>query len=372
MRVRLLNWSIVISMTVVIALVPRPVAAAKLKTENVIVVMSDGLRWQEVFRGAEDSLINAQFGGVHDTNAFRARFVRNSEGERREALLPFFWKEIASRGQIFGNTNRGSIAKLTNGKKFSYPGYNEVFSGFGDPRINSNNKVPNPNITVFEWLNEMPRYKGRTAVFGNWDVFAYIFNIERSKLTVWPVWENKFAGNKAEVQPLLDNLMHETTGMWSGATLDSFIYRGAEGYIKEHKPRLLFVGFGETDEWAHERRYDLYMSAAQHFDTSVKGLWGTLQSIPQYRNKTTLILTCDHGRGSQPADWKDHGGWVPGAEYIWLAVLGPDTQALGERTNCAPVGQNQIAATIGALLGQDFHQAFPKSGAPIADVLPTR
>jgi hypothetical protein len=71
-------------------------------------------------------------------------------------------------------------------------------------------------------------------------------------------------------------------------------------------------------------------------------------------------------------DWKNHGAAVGGAENIWLVVLGPDTPRLGERVNAQPVGQNQIAATLAALLGEDYHLAVPRSGIPIADVLPAR
>lgn len=349
---------------------PQLVSAAKLKTENVFLIMSDGLRWQEVFRGAEEALIESQTGGVQNTNALRQQFWRNSAEERRAVLLPFFWSEIARHGQLFGNTNKGSVAKLTNGKKFSYPGYNEVLSGFGDPRINSNDKNWNTNVTVFEWLNQQRRFAGRTALFGNWDVFAYIFNVERSGLPIWPVWESKFAKNQIRVTDDLESLFHDTTGQWEGATMDSFIFCGAHNYLKEKQPRLMFVGFGETDEWAHARRYDLYLGAAHHVDSFVQRLWETVQSIPHYRGKTTFIITCDHGRGNGE-NWTDHGRGVQGAENIWLAVIGPDTEALGERTNCA-IGQNQIAATLAALLGEDFYAAFPKAGSSINEIVGKR
>jgi arylsulfatase A-like enzyme len=130
----------------------------------------------------------------------------------------------------------------------------------------------------------------------------------------------------------------------------------------------MFLGFGETDEWAHEARYDRYLQSANHVDQFVRQLWQTLQSIPQYRDKTTLLLTADHGRGTGPKGWRDHGDKTEGAEHIWLAVLGPDTPALGERANCAPITQSQIAATMAALLGEDYRAAFPKAGAPIGEV----
>jgi hypothetical protein len=61
---------------------------------------------------------------------------------------------------------------------------------------------------------------------------------------------------------------------------------------------------------------------------------------------------------------------MPDSKYIWMAFLGPDTPALGERSNVAPVTQNQIAATLAALFGEDYAAAVPKAGNPITDVLP--
>jgi hypothetical protein len=55
-----------------------------------------------------------------------------------------------------------------------------------------------------------------------------------------------------------------------------------------------------------------------------------------------------------------------------MAFLGPDTPPLGERTNCDLVTQSQIAATLAAFLGEDYHQAVPRSGTPIKDVLPAK
>jgi hypothetical protein len=104
-------------------------------------------------------------------------------------------------------------------------------------------------------------------------------------------------------------------------------------------------------------------------DEFVRQLWETAQSIRQYRGKTTFIFTADHGRGNGPTAWKDHGEKVAGAEGDWIAILGPDMPALGERSQVQPVTESQLAATIAALLGQDYHGAVPRSGAPIAEVI---
>jgi hypothetical protein len=92
--------------------------------------------------------------------------------------------------------------------------------------------------------------------------------------------------------------------------------------------------------------------------------------MPDYGSATTLIVATDHGRGNTPADWRNHGEKVPEARNVWMAFLGPDTPGLGERREIRPVGQNQIAATLAAFLGELYRKEFPAAGEPIADVLP--
>ena len=104
------------------------------------------------------------------------------------ALFPFLWSAIAKHGQIFGNQAKGSIARVTNGMAFSYPGYNEMLTGHPDPKIDRNEFGPNPNVTVFEWLNRMPEFRGKVAVFATWNVFQDIFNEKRSGLVMQTGW----------------------------------------------------------------------------------------------------------------------------------------------------------------------------------------
>src|SRR5688500_14030842 len=101
------------------------------RTQNVILVVTDGVRWQDVFGGADSSFVFGDqrlVGGV--TAGVRRKFWRRSAAERREALLPFFWGTIARKGQVFGNRAAGSSVVVTNGLKFSYPGYHEMLAGF--------------------------------------------------------------------------------------------------------------------------------------------------------------------------------------------------------------------------------------------------
>src|SRR6195256_483526 len=158
------------------------------KTHNVVLLVSDGVRWQEVFTGADPTLMNSKNGGIWDKEQdLRREFWRENADERRKALFPFLWTTVAARGQIFGNQSVGSVARVTNGVAYSYPGYNEMLTGHPDPRIDrtdidGNNYGPNPNVTVFEWLNQQPGLEGKSAVFGSWTWFTDVFNESRSHL----------------------------------------------------------------------------------------------------------------------------------------------------------------------------------------------
>jgi hypothetical protein len=346
--------------------------AAPRKTENVIFMMTDGLRWQEVFTGAEKALIKKENCGGGDPRRIEKEFWRETPEMRRGDFLWFTWNVMAKEGQIFGNLEKHSDMHVTNGLKFSYPGYNETLCGYPDPRIVSNEVGPNPNVTVFEWLHRKPAYQGRVAAFGAWDAFDRIFNRERCGFLV----NSGFAPvPELEANPqirLLNLLKAEIPRRWGGEPDDALTFYSALEYFKEKKPRVFFLSLGETDEWAHAGRYDEYLASAKRADYYVKTMWQTAQSMPEYKDKTTLLFAADHGRGSGPEKWKDHGKDIDGAENIWLAVLGPDTRALGERSNIEPITQSQIAATIAALLGENYNADVPKAGKPIADVLPAK
>jgi len=341
-------------------------SSAPLKTRNVVLIVSDGLRWQEIFTGADAALLNDKNSGMwDDVNRLRRDYWRDDVSERRQALFPFLWGIVAKQGQIFGNHARGSVAHVTNGLSFSYPGYNEMLSGHPDPRINSNEFGINPNVTVFEWLNGFPELRGKVAVYGTWSVFADIFNKKRSGLVMQAGWDLPEKGTLTARQDLLNRLYRTTTRLDDDDVYDAFLQIPLLEYVQASHPRVLFVGYGETDNWAHSGRYDLVLESAHQFDRFTEELWNTMQSMPEYRDQTTFIITTDHGRGSGLQEWKEHGIDQKGSENIWIAVLGPDTPALGERANIAPVVQAQIAATVAAFLGKDYPKDVPAAAPPL-------
>lgn len=332
--------------------------------DNVIFVTLDGFRWQEVFSGAEESLMNKESGGVTDIPKLKQRFWKETPEARRETLMPFLWQHIVKQGQLFGDPTRDAAAQVTNGKKFSYPGYNEMFVGFPDDRITSNAPNPNPNINVLEFLNRDSKFAGRVAAYATWDVIAAILNPQRSGLFVQVAWRPIKDEPLSPAQVVVNEMQSKLPVYWKDNVWDAVTMAGAKEHFLKHRPRVLYVGLGETDEWAHGRRYDLYLDSAQKADGFIRELWELTQSLPDYKDKTAFVVTTDHGRGVTGKDWTNHSADTVGAEFIWIAAFGTGVEPLGVRSNVKAT-QSQIAPTLAKLLGQDFQKVDPKIAAPL-------
>lgn len=341
--------------------------AAQSAPAHVVFITIDGFRWQELFTGAEQALFEKESSGA--PGLAEQRFWRSSAEERRTALMPFFWNVIARRGAVFGDPSAGSSSRVTNGLWFSYPGYSEMLAGVADPRVKSNDKIPNPNLTVLEWLNGRPGFSGRVAAFGAWDVLPFILNVGRSRLPVGD-GDRPVPEPKSEREHAINDLAADLPPLWRGVPFDAPIMHAALESLRTRQPRVLYVMLGETDEWAHAGRYDLYLDAARRSDRFIERVWTLLQSMPEYAGKTTMVLTTDHGRGTG-ADWTKHGEKVPAAADTWMAALGPGVSSAGLRQGVS-VTTSQIAATLAALVGEDFRAAVPAAARPLPGVAAPR
>jgi len=334
--------------------------AQDLKTENIFLITFDGLRWQELFNGA-DSLLIDDSGYVEDPEALVEAFWHDDYAIRRKMLMPFFWEVIAKEGQLYGNRAYGNKVNCANQMWFSYPGYNEILCGFADDeRISSNDKIPNPNTNVLEFLNQQQGLAGKVAAFGSWDVFPYIINESRSGVPVNAGFEPAKGDNLTEREQLLNELQNEIRSPWGSVRLDPFTHHYAMEHIKKHQPRVAYIAYGETDDFAHDGRYDEYLKAARQTDQYIKSLWEYVQSHEQYKGKTTFIITTDHGRGTIPKEtWKSHGTSVKESDEIWFAVIGPDTPATGVMQSPQQLYQNQFAKTAARFMGVEYENEKP-------------
>lgn len=335
---------------------------------QVVLVTLDGLRWQEVFRGADDAMINPESGGIAEKEVAAIREAVGAPGAeaRRARLMPFLWGEIAKRGQIIGNRDRGSLMNVANAEWFSYPGYNEVLCGFPDPLIVSNAPIPNRNVTVLEWLNGRPGFAGKVTASATWHIFPSIINVGRSRLPVWVSTQNPALAARSPRLADIDRWMRDVPIKARDEHYDAFGFRAALELVDLIQPRVLYVALGEPDTNAHARKYAAYLESITRCDRFLRELWENLQARPEYRGTTTLIVTTDHGRGRGPSDWINHNKKTPGADETWLAMMGPDIAARGERTQHETIFSAQIAATMAAAVGEDYKSAEPRAAAAIS------
>lgn len=334
-------------------------AAEEAPATNVILVTLDGFRWQELFGGADANLLLAE-----KTPISRDRFHRETPEERRKLLMPFFWSEIAEKGQIFGAPEANSEVVVTNTMHFSYPGYQEILCGFPDAKFDSNDKIQNHNATVLEWLNKKPAFAGKVAAFATWDVIPFVINSKRSNVYIQCGWEPFRHATSPQALEQLNRWAAALPHYWPGNCFDAVTCEGALEYLRSAKPRVLYIGLGETDEWAHAGKYGLYLESAQKSDAFLKKLWTEVQSLPEYAGKTALIITSDHGRGNG-REWTSHKYTIDGSHRIWIAALGAGIKPEGLR-KVERATQSQVAATLAALLGEDYKKDVPQAG----DVLP--
>lgn len=346
---------------------------------NLILVTMDGVRWQEVFGGIDADL-------VKDT-----RYTRNPERlnevygheertQRRGRLFPFLWSVVNAQGALMGDRENESFMEVSNPWWFSYPGYNEILTGRPDPSIDSNAKEWNPNTTFLEVLNRQDRFKGRVRVFGSWDVFPFIVNTRRSGIPVNAGYATESPATTARTG-WLNEVSAEAPRLWSTVRPDFLTNGYALEALKTQRPRVIYIAFGETDDFAHDGSYDRYIDAAHRNDLMLSRLWSWLQSDADYRDSTTLIVTTDHGRGDSPDNWSRHSRPVAtprngedsatngsmGSDQIWLAAIGP-----GIRPTGVLVGhwkQSQIAATALAILQVDPRRHIPEADALIKELL---
>lgn len=325
---------------------------------NIFIITTDGFRWREIFNGADSLLIsNPHF--VNDTALLKEMYWNNDLHERRKLLMPFVWKTIEKNGSLYGNRNYENKVSVANAYRFSYAGYNEILTGFANPAVIANSKKWNQNENLLEFLNVQPEYNNAVAAFASWNLFDYILNKPKSS-----IYQNngyqKIKHDSLTCTEVLTNLVQQYAVYNLQATRnDMLTFVAAKEYIHAKHPKVVFIGFGETDEYAHSGKYDEYLQAANLFDNYLAQLWYLVNRDPFYKNNTSFIITTDHGRGEKTKNWTRHGPLTSGSSDSWLMTIGPGFKNEGELKTQSEIFNDQLAQTVAAVLGLNFTTTHP-------------
>ncbi len=354
------------SITILLLGVLASAVLAQSKTQNVILVTLDGARTQEIFGGLDSEVFRSTNKNFEKTAAYKNYGGANAK-ERREKLMPFFWKTLmADHGSIAGNRDLKSVAKTTNKLFFSYPGYSEILTGQAhDDVIKSNSHPQNPYPSVLDFLyKKLGAGPNAVAEFSSWDAFMRIATSKPGQFVVNAAYETYPTTNK-EITELF-RLQSQVLAPWPSVRHDYFTFKIAMAHMRQFQTRAIHIGFDETDDYAHDKNYERVLDTLHMTDGWLRELWKFIESDPRYRGKTSIIITTDHGRGITTKDWSDHGEDVPEAQYIWMAFISPGVALRGEWKDTETIYQDQIAATLCRFLNIDYSENNPSAGKPIA------
>lgn len=348
----------------VLSLFSSPVFSQTDSLPNIFIITTDGLRWQEIFNGADSVMINYP-GYVKDTALLRQMFWHDDAAERRKVLMPFIWNTLARQGSLHGNRNYENNVAVANPYRFSYAGYNELLTGYADPAIIANRKKRNSNETLLQFMNSQPGYKNNVAAFASWNLFDYILNKQPAGIYLNSGYRNIAHDSLTTNEILINTIQQLAVDNRQQTRNDMLTFVAAKEYIQARHPKVVFIGFGETDEHAHRGRYDEYLQSVHLFDEFISQLWYLVKKDPFYKNNTSFIITTDHGRGAKPGNWTKHGMFINGSNNTWLLTMGPGLESKGEARNKEDIYTEQLAQTIAQLLGFHFSPTHPV-GDPVA------
>ena len=136
--------------------------------------------------------------------------------------------------------------------------------------------------------------------------------------------------------------------VWENARLDKYTWEHGFRYIKNHKPRLVTLSMDDSDEYGHDRQWDNYIGSLKSYDQKIHELFLLLETMPEYKKETMVIITTDHGRGKKR--WWGHT-LMRQARPIWMYLKGPGIPKKGSISHKKKITHLHIKPFIEGFLG---------------------
>ncbi|PVY41095.1 phosphopentomutase/2,3-bisphosphoglycerate-independent phosphoglycerate mutase family metalloenzyme [Pontibacter virosus] len=288
--------------------------AGGLHSENVIILVIDGVRYSETW------------GAV-------------------PGIIPNMSQSLMPQGTFCNNFRN-------EGYTYTNSGHTAITTGINQPIDNYGTELPaNPSFLQL-WLKQTGKPATAAWIVSSKDKLDILGN------TLHPDWQGQ----------ALPSLNCGVSGPGSGYRADSLTLVEVLNVLKTHRPNLMLINFMEPDGYAHAGNWEHYLRGIARGDRYARQLWDFLQKDSHYRKKTTLLITTDHGRHLDTVEngWIDHGDDCEGCRRISLLALGPDFRKGGfvETTHTLV----DISATVAPMLGM----AFPQSEGTLMTELFTR
>lgn len=345
-------------------------------TKKLVVITLDGVRWQEIFRGADSTLL-ADYGSEQGKELFWSE----DKEIRKERL--FDTDYFANHGSLYGNRDKNSPVYVKNSHRISYPGYHEIFTG-NIGGVSSNAATENPHETLFEYINRQPDYNEVTdvQVYAMWKRMRELFRVQSSQLMLFTPMQIEY-GQPKETISLMHWMSENFRQNLEGKDIDEFdvgyediistfndlhgdllpfggnilesvktellLYATGKEFMKKTNPKAAYFQFSMSDKFGHSGKYDEHLKSIHNVSVFIKDLIQYVENDPFYAGETSIFITTDHGRGIG-GNWKKHGSHVSRSDEIWFTLINPEEPAKGEVSDTEQYFQIQFAPTMGELI----------------------
>lgn len=322
------------------AIVPQPPPE---KVEAVIVVTIDGVRWQEIFEGTNE---------LHERDA-RVPIMEPDE------LVPNLSRWANERGSSVGAPGFGPMR--ASGPDFlSLPGYTEIMTG-RPPTDCQSNFCGSVKIPTMLDLAKDKYPTEHVSIVSSWENLAYASSPTLAGID--------FSTGRLRSNGVPDEWLSlaRKYPAWPGEgeyRADAFTMPIALKVLEKQRPKLMFIGLGDTDEHAHHGDILNYVAALRAADGFLGKLEETLATMGERGKHTAIFVTCDHGRN---ADFREHGGEWPESGRVWLVAAGASINVSG-KVDTHDVRLADLAPTIRELLDLPADED-PSAGKPIEAIL---
>ncbi len=323
-------------------------------TVPVILVVLDGVRWQEVFGGVDPGLAATHRAGpVCDARS----------------LLPSLYAALDTRGAAVGAPGHGVIA--ASGPNFvSLPGYTEIFSGRPPDHCRDNGCAGATGPTIVDAMRSRSQRDSDVAVIASWAPIGRAATTGSSRLVLSAGRQDVVGAQFLTEDPETRRVLDEGSRADPRPGHDSFRpdrYTAdlALRYLEIWRPSFLFVGLGEPDEYAHIDDYRGYLGSLRAADAFFGRLFATLDRMGDRGRRSLVLVTADHGRGR---DYRDHGAALPESARVWLLAFGGPVHAQGFVEGPRPRRLADVAPTIRQVVGLPS-EGSAGAGTPIFELL---
>lgn len=294
------------------------------KAPNVILITLDGVRPSEFFAG---------MGSEHGL----------PEDRSENFFFPGFWSQLSHSGQVYGFHPAESLFTIGSPQNLSLPSYHSLFLGQTSECLNNQCTYQGAGTLFDQLLQDGMLTERQIAAFTTWEPLKYALSARPASFPVSAGFSKIFSGES--LSPVLTELRSENPEAyqklveietaqnqdlppWHHSRKDVYTWAMSINYLGYFKPKFLYIGLGDADELAHLGDRRGYLDTLLQYDRWLMELHQWIDSDPDYKNNTIIIVTTDHGRG-YGSGWQHHGPHIPESNHSWMYLKHPSIEATG-------------------------------------------